>query len=202
MKLLLHCCCGPCSAVVVDHFRNNGDAVTGWFFNPNIHPREERVRREQVFAEAARQVVLEMLPAGPAMGFEEFLLALARQPGARCRTCYRLRLRETAKQAAAEGFDRFSTTLLVSPYQNLAEVSRVGRQAGEQFDVEFMFADLRQNYEESCERAREMGLWRQRYCGCLFSALERAQRRALRAIGKWRKRRASASAAAAPAPRE
>jgi len=185
--------------VVADHFRKAGDEVVGWFFNPNIHPEQERLRREAVSAEGAREMKLALLPAGPGMGSEEFLLAVARRGTTRCRACYDLRLTETARQAAERGFDAFSTTLLISPYQDLKAIAEVGREAGGRFGVAFRFADLRESYGESCERARELGLYRQNYCGCRFSQLERAERRAARAIGKLRARateRARAGAAA------
>jgi predicted adenine nucleotide alpha hydrolase (AANH) superfamily ATPase len=188
VRLLLHCCCGPCATVVADHFRNAGDEAVGWFFNPNIHPEQERLRREAVSADGARKMKLELLPPGPGMGFEEFLLALARRGTNRCRACYELRLTEAARQAAAGGFDGFSTTLVVSPYQDVKAIAEVGREAGDRFGVAFRFADLRASYGESCERARELGLYRQNYCGCRFSQLERAERRARRAIEKMKAR--------------
>ena len=184
MRLLLHCCCGPCATVAADHFRGEGEEVVGWFFNPNIHPEEERRRREAVLAEAAEEMELPLLPAGPGMGLDEFLLALAREGGRRCRACYGLRLEATAREAAQGGFDGFSSTLLISPYQEVEAIGKVGQKAGERFGVEFRFADLRGRYGESCERAREFGLYRQNYCGCRFSALERAERRAGRAVAK------------------
>jgi len=188
--------------VVADHFRGLGDEVMGWFFNPNIHPEGERARREGALAEGAGQIGLELLPAGRGMGYDEFLLALARRGGARCRACYELRLVETAKGAAAGGFDGFSSTLLISPYQDAAAISEIGRRAAARFGVEFRFADLRESYGESCERAREMGLYRQNYCGCRFSQLERAERRALRAMRKSRARAALASGSNAAAQRK
>ncbi|UCC67304.1 MAG: epoxyqueuosine reductase QueH [Armatimonadota bacterium] len=192
MKLLLHCCCGPCATVVADYFRRLGDEVVGWFFNPNVHPEEERVRREEVLAEGARRMELPLLPAGRGMGLDKFLLALARRGGSRCEACYELRLVETAKEAGARGFGGFSSTLLISPYQDVAAIADIGRRAAERFGLEFRSADLRESYRESCERAREMGLYRQNYCGCRFSELERAERRALRAISKLGARAASA----------
>ena len=202
MKLLLHCCCGPCATVVADHFRKAGDEVVGWFLNPNIHPEQERLRREAVSAEGARKMKLALLPAGPGMGFEEFLLAVARRARrgtTRCRACYDLRVTAAARQAAEGGFDGFSTTLLISPYQDVEAIAEAGRAAGDRFGVAFRFADLRESYGESCGRARELGLYRQNYCGCRFSELERAERRAARAIAKLNARvseRARAGAAA------
>ncbi len=135
-------------------------------------------------AEAARAIDLPLLPDGPTARPEEFLLRLARAGGRRCFACYELRLEATARKAAGQGFEAFSSTLLISPYQNLDVIAEIGARVGEAAGVEFRFLDLRSKYPDSCERAREMGLYRQNYCGCVFSALELAARRARRAIDK------------------
>ena len=184
MRLLLHCCCGPCAVEVADRFRCLGDDVTGWFFNPNIHPEQERRQREDTLVAAADAIALPLLPAGPGMGLYEFLSAMAGEGRTRCRACYGLRLGATARQAAEHEFDAFSSTLLISPYQALDVIEEVGKEAGGRSGVDFRFADLRGDYRASCERARELGLYRQNYCGCLFSALDRAERRAGRAVAK------------------
>jgi predicted adenine nucleotide alpha hydrolase (AANH) superfamily ATPase len=184
MRLLLHSCCGPCATVAAEHFRSRGDEVAGWFFNPNVHPEEERRRREEAFALAARAMALAVLPAGPGTSTRDFLLQVSRWGGKRCPACYHLRLEAAACKAAETGFEAFSTTLLISPYQDLEAIREIGWAAGEQHGVTFAFADLRSRYPESCERSRELGLYRQSYCGCLFSELERSRRRARRALEK------------------
>jgi predicted adenine nucleotide alpha hydrolase (AANH) superfamily ATPase len=190
LKLLLHCCCGPCALLVAEHFRSLGHTVTGWFFNPNLYPPEEYARRAATFAEGAREIDLPLLPTPPARPLEDFLLSLSRRGGPRCHTCYDLRLRETARKAAEAGFEGFSTTLLISPYQDLEAIAEIGAAAAAEAGVEFLFADLTGRYPESCDRARELDLYRQNYCGCLFSALERSERRSNRAIGKVLRRSA------------
>jgi len=114
----------------------------------------------------------------------EFLLRLARNRGRRCRACYQLRLERAAQRAAAGGYDVFSTTLTISPYQDLEAIAQIGASAAEAAGVRFLFADLRDDYHTAADRARELALYRQNYCGCVFSALERAERRARRAIAK------------------
>lgn len=183
-RLLLHACCGPCATVVAEHFRGLGCEVTGWFFNPNLHPRDEWARREAAFGQAARAIALPMLPPGPRMCQSEFLLRLASRGGARCHACYRLRLTETARTAAAGGFDAFSTTLLISPHQEIDAIREIGQAAGGECGAAFAFADLVGKYGESCQRSRALGLYRQNYCGCQFSELERRERRARRALGR------------------
>jgi predicted adenine nucleotide alpha hydrolase (AANH) superfamily ATPase len=177
VKLLLHCCCGPCAALVADHFRALGDTVTGWFFNPNIHPPEERRRRERALTQAAQAIGLPLLPVEDGMGWAGFLLEQARRQGPRCRACYELRMEATAREAARRGFEAFSTTLVISPYQDVVGIADLGRAIADRCGVKFRSADLRERYPESCERSRELGLYRQHYCGCQFSLLERAERR-------------------------
>jgi hypothetical protein len=169
---------------VAERFRERGEEVVGWFFNPNIHPEAERARREAVLGEAARASGLELLPAGPDLSFADFLLELARRGGPRCRACYGMRLEEGAREAARQGCAGFSTTLLISPYQDIEAIGEAGRAAGARAGVSFAYVDLRGEYEDGRERARELHLYQQNYCGCTFSALERAERRAKRAIGK------------------
>ena len=177
MKLLLHCCCGPCTISVADHFRTRGDAVTGWFCNPNLLP-EEWERRRESFDRAAEAVNLERRAVDHQLGFLDFLLAIARGKGRRCEACYELRLEATARQAVAEGCDGFATTLTISPYQDLEAIRRIGEEVGTRHGVAFVFTDLRPRFAESRTRARELGLYLQKYCGCVFSALERAEARA------------------------
>lgn len=183
-RLLLHACCGPCAIVVAEHFRGLGYDVTGWFFNPNVHPEEERARREAVFEEAARAIALPVLQSGPHMSLLEFLLRLASRGRARCHACYQLRLTETARRAAGAGLGAFSTTLLISPHQEIDALREIGQAVGRECGVAFAFADLVGKYGESCERSRALGLYRQNYCGCQFSELERGERRARRALGR------------------
>jgi len=183
MKLLLHCCCGPCTTSVADYYRSRGDAVTGWFCNPNLLPKE-RERRREAFAQTAEAMRLDTRPADDALDFLDFLLAIARGTGSRCEACYELRLEAAARKAVAEGCDGFATTLTISPYQDLEALHRIGEEVGARLGVEFVFVDLRNRYPESRARARELGLYQQKYCGCVFSALERAEGRASRVVGK------------------
>jgi predicted adenine nucleotide alpha hydrolase (AANH) superfamily ATPase len=137
--------------------------------------------------QAAQVGDLPLLEHGPGMSVAGFLSVLAREGGSRCRACYRLRLEATARRAAEEGMEGFSSTLLISPYQDVGEIAEVGERAARRHGVAFRFADLRDRYPESCERAREHDLYRQSYCGCAFSALERGERRSRRAIASARR---------------
>jgi predicted adenine nucleotide alpha hydrolase (AANH) superfamily ATPase len=184
MRLLLHCCCGPCTTGVADHWRDRGAAVQAWFYNPNIWPEGERQRREETFARAAEALGVPVAPVKAEGSERDFLLALARGRGRRCEACYRMRLEAAARQAREAGCEAVSTTLLISPYQDVEALRRIGEEVAGRAGVRFEFADLRGQYRVSRERARALGLYQQKYCGCLFSRLERAERRAVRAIGK------------------
>jgi epoxyqueuosine reductase len=187
MRLLLHCCCGPCTTPVADHFRACGAQVEGWFYNPNLYPAAERARRQEALATAATAIGLPLRAPGPETRLRDFLLTLARSSGKRCEACYRPRLEAAAREAAAAGCEAFATTLVISPYQDLAALQRLGHEVAARQGVSFAFADLRGKFGESRRRARELGLYQQNYCGCLFSRLERAVRRCERAIAKTRR---------------
>ena len=158
--------------------------MTGWYYNPNLHPPEEMRRRQQALTQASLALGMALLACDREPEPAEFLLALARRGGRRCHACYELRLEATARKAREEGFDAFSTTLLISPHQDLEAVHKIGAAAAEKHGVAFRFVDLRDRYRESGERARSMELYRQNYCGCMFSDLERSEARASRAIRK------------------
>ncbi len=172
--LLLHTCCGPCGTYSVDHLRRAGFALTAFWYNPNIHPfTEHRLRLESLrrFAQGAE------LPLIEAEGYDIplYFRAVAGKEsyGERCRECYRLRLGRTAREARARGIPTFSTTLLISPYQEHDLLREVGEEVGLAHGVAFHYEDLRPGFRESRRLARELGLFRQKYCGCLFSEWER-----------------------------
>lgn len=174
-SLLLHSCCGPCSSSVLErltaHFR-----VTLLYYNPNIEPEEEYLLR---LSEQRRLLTLlpgeiPLLPCDYGHeAFAAFAPALADAPegGERCLACFALRLNYTAEQAKRHGFEYFTTTLSVSPHKNADDVNRVGAEAGERFGVRYLFADFkkRNGYLRSLQLSGEYSLYRQDYCGCLYS---------------------------------
>ena len=181
MKLLLHICCAPCIAAPLAELRRGGAEVTGFFYNPNIHPLQEfrkRLRAVEVFAE---QEKLDLI-GRPEYGLHEFLRKTTgheRDPegGARCAICYRMRIDATAALARQEGFDAFTTSMLFSRQQNHELVSSIGREAAGREGVAFHYADLRHMVDASMEIARKRSLYRQQYCGCIFSEYERYKER-------------------------
>ncbi len=172
-SLLLHICCAPCATFVVQHLRESGTLVTGFWYNPNIHPYSEHERRRESLIRYADLVGLPMIwEAGydvvafmrRVVGHERF--------GERCLFCYRMRLEKVAEEASRRKFDFFSTTLLISPYQNLGAIHQIGAEVGEAYGISFYYENMRRGFATHHRLARELGLYQQRYCGCIYSEWE------------------------------
>ncbi len=171
MNTLLHVCCAPCSITCIEQLREEGVEPTAFWYNPNIHPfTEYRARRDT--ARAYLQEVGVALVEEDDYGLRAFLDAIPAYDG-RCAACYALRLNAAAAYAAAEGFDSFSTTLLISPYQNHELLKAEAQKAAEAHGVAFLYRDFRPRFREGQQKAREAGLYMQKYCGCIFSEEER-----------------------------
>lgn len=172
-RLLLHICCGPCATWTVQHLTELGASVTGFWFNPNIHPYSEHERRREALATFAKEQEIPMVWE-PGYEMVAFLQAVASDPqrGHRCRLCYRMRLRHTAQRAAELEHDAFGTTLLISPYQDLETIHEEGQEAARTYGVTFYFENLRRGFAEHHRLAEKHGLYRQRYCGCIYSEWE------------------------------
>ena len=176
MRLLFHCCCGPCAAACIESLNGEGLRPSLFWFNPNIHPFSEyQSRRDALFALAAASG-LETAAAGE-YGLKLFLAETCgemEKPG-RCETCYRIRLEKTAAYAAENGFDAFSTSLLISPYQQHDTIRRIGEEIAARCRVEFLYRDFRPLFRQGQAQARSLGLYMQKYCGCIFSLDERGK---------------------------
>lgn len=173
-KLLLHVCCGPCSIYPYQALKVKGFEVTAFFYNPNIHPYKEYGRRLEGFHQFAE---LEKIPT---INFREeeyspeyFLQQVVFREEKRCQFCYSMRLEEAAKVAHKGKFPYFSTTLLVSPYQNHELIREIGENMGKKYGVEFYYEDFRFGWKQGVQRCLEIGLYRQPYCGCIYSEKER-----------------------------
>ena len=172
MRILLHICCGPCALYPLRTLRAAGHDVTGLFYNPNIHPYQEyALRRDAV----VRMAELESTPLliRDDYDLEGFLANVAAAPEKRCTHCYASRLRATAQAAREHGFDAFTASLLYSRYQKHEEIRESGEQIGREFGVEFYYADFRPGWQEGIRLSKELGLYRQQYCGCIYSEKER-----------------------------
>ncbi len=180
MRLLLHICCGPCAVYPVEVLRGQGHGLHGFFFNPNIHPYREFRRRLSAAVQFAGTVRLPVT-WNRDYGLRPFLRSVVFHEDDRCRLCYAMRLRETARLAAAMGLDAFTTTLLYSRYQRHDLVRRTGEAAAAEAGVPFFYQDFRAGWQEGIDGAIAMDLYRQAYCGCVYSEQERYDK-------KWRKR--------------
>lgn len=153
------------------------DSITGFFYNPNIHPYTEYINRKNALDEYSNRHKIPVI--FHKYDIENFFRRISgnEQFGARCGACWRMRLEETAAFAAKKKFDSFSTTLLVSPYQNQEDIKRIGLDLKKRFNVNFYYKDFRGGFKSAQEEARKEDLYRQKYCGCIFSERERYEKK-------------------------
>ena len=170
--LLLHTCCAPCVVYCVDALRGEGLEPVSFWYNPNIHPYQEYRARRDTLVDYAASIDLR-LTVRDCYGLRDFVEAVAGDVDGRCAHCYACRLEETARYAAGHGYDCFSTTLLVSPYQNHEAIRRTGEEMAKRYGVDFLYRDFRPGFRQGQAKARELGLYMQKYCGCVFSEEER-----------------------------
>lgn len=176
--LLLHACCGPCSLEPVRLLQEEGFSLTIAYVNPNIQPEEEYARRLDTLSRWACDRGLTVLEGACDRGaWEREVACWGTNRPARCAACYRLRLREAARMAVEGGFECLSTTLAVSPYQLFEACGRELGLACAQAGLAAVWRDFRPYYPKATERSRELGMYRQNYCGCRFSAAEAALER-------------------------
>ena len=176
-RLLLHSCCAPCSSYVLEYLSKYFE-ITVLYYNPNIYPPEEYALREQEEEELIRQMpfvhkVQMVRGRYEPDEFYEAVKGLEREPegGRRCEKCYELRLREAARQARDGGFDFFATTLTISPLKPAGKLNEIGEQAGKEYKAAYLPSDFKKknDYKRSVELSGEYGLYRQNYCGCIYS---------------------------------
>lgn len=176
-RILLHICCGPCATYPLERLREEEFQVTGLWYNPNVHPWQEHERRRESAGKYAQAADLSLI-VHPSYEMVRFLREVVGQErfGQRCGICYRLRLGRTAQVAAQEGFDAFTTTLLVSPHQDQEAIRRIGEEVGKAEGVQFHFQNFRPGWSQGRRVARQHDLYRQAYCGCIYSEWERYTR--------------------------
>ncbi|MDD5019234.1 MAG: epoxyqueuosine reductase QueH [Candidatus Omnitrophica bacterium] len=182
MKVLLHMCCGPCAIAPVGLLREEGFEVEGFFYNPNIHPYSEYIKRYEAVLAASERLDLNTIYHR--YDFEHFLKVVScvedrvRQHS----LCWRIRLEETARAARAHGAGAFTTTLLSSPYQDVLEITRLGREIAAAEGLEFVMRDFRKGFAQSHKLSREWELYHQNYCGCVYSEKEAIEQRAKKGL--------------------
>jgi len=156
----------------VERIAQYGVRVDGFFYNPNIHPEEEYERRHGALLLAAAEKKLNVIfPAYNSKEYFNFIGDDTQKP-LRCEKCWELRLRETASHANANGYDAFTSTLLISPYQNHDAIKKIGERLAEEYKLIFHYLDFRPGFRRSQSAARGLGIYRQKYCGCSFSDRE------------------------------
>ena len=174
-SVLLHCCCAPCSLSCIDPLRAGGLDLTAFWFNPNIHPWKEYQARRDCLLDYAASIALPVRVRED-YGLREFVRRTAGDLDRRCGYCYTCRVEAAAQYAAEHGFSAFTTTLLASLYQDHDGIAREAERCARAWGVDFLYRDFRPFFREGNRRARELGLYMQKYCGCVFSEEERYQK--------------------------
>jgi len=178
--LLLHSCCAPCSSYVIEYLSQYFH-VTVFYYNPNISELEEYKKRvkeqKRLISEFPAKYNVDFLEGTyDNENYNKMILGLedCKEGGERCFICYDMRLRETAKVAKAGGFDYFTTTLSISPLKNSAKLNEIGHNLGIEYGIEYLLSDFKkkEGYKRSIELSKEYDLYRQNYCGCIFSKNE------------------------------
>ena len=176
-SLLLHSCCAPCSSYVIEYL-SQYFKITVYYYNPNISPKEEYYYRA-----SEQKRLIEGMPVKNKVDFEEgdyipdefyrLCVGLENAPegGERCKRCFEMRLKKTAELASKENFDYFTTTLTISPLKNAQLINDIGKRLAEKYGVKYLFSDFKkkEGYKRSIELSKKYGLYRQNYCGCIFS---------------------------------
>ena len=171
-KTLLHTCCAPCSVACIQLLRAEGIEPVSYWYNPNIHPFTEYRARRNCLREYAQTIDLPLIERDD-YGLRPFVRAVADDIEHRCVKCYEMRLFEAARQAKEGGFDSFTSSLFISPYQNHELMRETAERAAKEYGVQFLYRDFRPYFKEGQAFAREHGFYMQKYCGCVFSEEER-----------------------------
>jgi hypothetical protein len=174
MKMFLHICCAPCALYPFFRMKEEGISVTGYFYNPNIHPFTEYRKRLDTVRDFSIRVGLDVVYRD-GYDLDEFLSAVAGRGAGRCEQCYRMRLNTAAREARERGFRVFTTSLLYSKYQKHDLIRGVAGEAAADQGIEFHYEDFRHGWREGIVESKAMGLYRQQYCGCIYSEKERYQ---------------------------
>ena len=176
MKTLLHVCCAPCANQCVELLRGEEIEVYSFWYNPNIHPFTEYRARRNCLRAYAEDIQLPLIEKND-YALRPFIREVAADIENRCGKCYEMRLFEAAKQAKEGGFDSFTSSLFISPYQNHALMAATAEKAAAEYGVEFLYRDFRPLFKAGQEYARAHEFYMQKYCGCVFSEEERYLKR-------------------------
>lgn len=176
MSVLLHICCGPCAIYPLEVLKQEGIKPHGFFYNPNIHPYLEFKKRLQAVEQLASVVNLPV-DYHRDYGLREYLRRIVHHEDSRCGICYDMRLYQVVKKAKEMKADAFTTTLLYSCYQNHELIRLKAEKLAAQHHIPFLYYDFRRGWQKGIDMSKEMGLYRQSYCGCIYSEQERYDKR-------------------------
>ena len=171
-SILVHACCAHCAAYTVDYWRQQGCEVTTLWYNPNVHPYTEHQHRLEAMKSLAQEMNLPLILVAE-YDVISYFRQVAGHESERCQYCFRLRLSKAAEITYQQNFDAFTTTLLISPHQKHDLIYEIGNELAEEKGVNFLYADLRKRYSDSRRMTKELNLYRQQYCGCVYSEWER-----------------------------
>ena len=187
-NLLLHCCCAPCTISCADRISDESINFELFWYNPNIHPFTEYKSRKEAlikYSEAKNLSLNINDEYDPKLFINSVFNVMENDDGCRCEICYKMRLDKTAEFARERGFDAFSTSLLISPYQNHKIIIKVCEEAAKKYGVNFFYRDFRPLFRQSQNKARSLEFYMQKYCGCIFSDAENgAKNKTQRQMGK------------------
>ncbi len=172
MKIFFHICCAPCALYPYFRLKEEGMDPTGYFYNPNIHPYQEYRKRLDTVKEFSARVGLEVLYRD-GYDLDRFLLAVAGTGQLRCERCYRMRLDAVCAAAKDKGFSAYTTSLLYSKYQKHDLIRGIGQETASEHGIELYYEDFRRGWREGIMESKAMGLYRQQYCGCIYSERDR-----------------------------
>lgn len=176
MKLLMHTCCAPCSVYCIDALKEENIKPTIYWYNPNIHPYTEYKARRDTLKDYAQSLNLEAIFEDD-YGLEEFCKNVINKLDTRCvEYCYPIRLRKTFEYAKQNGYDAVTTTLLYSIYQKHDFIKAYCEKLSKEYGIDFLYRDFRVGFWKGQHKARELGLYMQKYCGCIFSCDDRYYR--------------------------
>ncbi len=176
MHILLHACCGPCTIFPLLSLREQGHTVTGVFVNPNIHPLNEYLRRRDAMVQCAEKLDLPMIWIDEAWDIQNWtytVSALQNQGQSRCSYCYASRFDTCAKLAKEQNFDAFCSSLLYSTFQNHEDIIKQAQIVSKKYATQFYYEDFRLGWQKGIDISKEFNLYRQNYCGCIYSEAER-----------------------------
>ena len=175
-SVLVHCCCVHCAAYIVDYWRQQRYEVSALWYNPNIHPYMEHQHRLEAMKSLAQEVNLPLIITE---GYDviDYFRQVVGHESQRCQYCFRLRLLKTAETAHQMGFNAFTTSLLISPHQKHDLLQKIGNRVSKEKGIDFLYTDLSKRYSDSRHMTKGLNLYRQQYCGCVYSEWERYAKR-------------------------